>query len=73
MDFNITEGKWKEIKGKIRDKWGDLTEDEVEKSQGNIDQIVGKIQQRYGFEKQEAAKKFNEFLDKHGINQDKNS
>ena len=73
MDFNITEAKWKDLKGKIRKEWGDLTNDEVEKSQGNIDQIVSKIQERYGVKKQEAAKKFNDFLDKHGINQENNS
>ena len=65
MNETIAEGKWKNIKGKIREQWGNLTSDEVEKSEGNIDQIIGKIQEKYGLKKEEAAKKFNDFLDKH--------
>lgn len=65
MNSKITEGKWNNLKGKIKEQWGDLTSDEVEKSEGNIDQIVGKIQEKYGYQKEEAAKKFNDFLDKH--------
>lgn len=46
-------GKWKEIKGEIRSKWGNLTEDELEKSKGNLTSITGLIQQRYGAKKEE--------------------
>ncbi len=45
-------GKWNEIKGEIRTKWGNLTEDELEKSKGNMTSIAGLIQQRYGESKE---------------------
>ena len=46
-------GKWNEIKGEIHTKWGKLTDDELEKSKGNVTSIAGLIQQRYGAKKQE--------------------
>lgn len=50
MNRNIAEGKWKQLKGLIREKWGDLTDNELDKTEGNIDQIAGKIQSKYGEE-----------------------
>jgi len=64
MDTNIVEGKWKEFKGLIRENWGKLTEDEIEKTEGNLDQIAGKLQQRYGYKLDEARKVVNGLLEK---------
>ena len=47
MNNQISKGKWKEFKGKIREQWGDLSDDELEKTKGNMDQIAGKVQQKY--------------------------
>ncbi|HXU45745.1 MAG TPA: CsbD family protein [Thermoanaerobaculia bacterium] len=41
-------GKWNEMKGKIKEQWGELTNDDLDKVQGQRDQLVGRIQQRYG-------------------------
>ncbi len=41
-------GSWNELKGQIRRKWGQLTEDELEEAKGNVDQLVGRIQQKTG-------------------------
>jgi uncharacterized protein YjbJ (UPF0337 family) len=46
-------GKWNEIKGEIRTKWGKMTDDELEQSKGNSTSIIGLIQQRYGAKKEE--------------------
>ena len=48
MNSDITQGNWKELKGKILAKWGKFTENEVEEFKGNLEQIVGKIQKTYG-------------------------
>jgi uncharacterized protein YjbJ (UPF0337 family) len=62
MNMNIIEGEWKELKGKIRAKWGKFTEDDLENMKGNIEKIKGKIQQSYGRTKDQAEDEFNEFM-----------
>lgn len=47
-------GKWNEIKGEIRTKWGKLTENELDQASGNLTSVAGIIQQRYGIKKEEA-------------------
>ena len=61
MNTEIAHGKWEEIKGKIRSKWGKLNDDEIESFKGNLDQLVGKIEQTYGYAKDFAEKEYNEF------------
>ena len=48
MNRNTMTGKWDELKGKIKQKWGDLTEDEVAMAEGRRDEFIGKIKQKYG-------------------------
>lgn len=64
MDRNIVDGKWKEFKGIIREKWGELTEDEVEQTHGNLDQLAGKLQKKYGYKLDEARQLVNGLLKK---------
>lgn len=54
MDWNRVEGNWKQIKGKIKEQWGELTDDDLDQIAGNRDQLEGKIQERYGIEKDRA-------------------
>lgn len=51
------QGQWNQLKGKVKEKWGQLTEDDLNVSGGNFDQVIGKIQQRTG-EGREAIEKF---------------
>ena len=57
-------GKWAQVVGKIKEKWGDLTDQDLEKVKGKKDQLVGLIQQKYGETKEEVEKKVNNLLDK---------
>ncbi|MBI2954336.1 MAG: CsbD family protein [Chloroflexi bacterium] len=50
---DIFKGRWNELKGKVRQRWGELTDDEIAQTQGNLDQLVGRIQQKYGGTKEE--------------------
>lgn len=54
MNWDQIEGNWKQFKGKMQEKWGDLTDDDLDQAAGNRDQLEGKIQERYGKTKQEA-------------------
>ena len=51
MDWNRVEGNWKQIKGKVKEKWGKLTDDDLTVINGNREQLEGKIQERYGLAK----------------------
>jgi uncharacterized protein YjbJ (UPF0337 family) len=53
LNEDVITGKWKEIRGEIKTKWGKLTDDELEQSKGNLTAISGIIQQRYGAKKEE--------------------
>ena len=64
MNKNIFQGKWEEIKGKIKQQWGKLTNDEIKKIEGNQQEIHGILQKHYGYSKEEAEKAINEFNSK---------
>lgn len=51
MDWNRVEGNWKQLKGRIKEQWGKLTDDDLDQIAGRRDQLEGKIQERYGIEK----------------------
>jgi uncharacterized protein YjbJ (UPF0337 family) len=64
MNWDQVEGKWKQYSGKVREKWGKLTDSDLEMIKGQRQQLVGKIQERYGIAKDEAEKQVNEFTSK---------
>ena len=55
MNEDVFKGQWKEIRGKAKEWWGKLTDDDLEKINGRMDQMVGKLQERYGYSKERAA------------------
>jgi uncharacterized protein YjbJ (UPF0337 family) len=61
MNSDQIEGKWKQFAGKAKEKWGKLTDDDLEVIRGKKDQLVGKVQERYGIAKEEAQKQVEEF------------
>ena len=61
MNWDQIEGKWKQAKGHVKEKWGKLTDDELDVIAGKRDQLVGKVQERYGMAKAEAEKQVDEF------------
>ena len=65
MNWDQIEGKWKQLSGSAREQWGKLTDDDFQTLTGQKDQLVGKIQQRYGISKSEVEKQ----VDSWSINQ----
>lgn len=61
MNWNRIEGSWKQLTGKVKEKWGDLTDDDLDTIDGKRDQLIGKIQAKYGIEKEEAEKQVEDF------------
>ena len=56
MDWNRVEGNWKQFKGSAKEKWGKLTDDDLNVIEGRREQLEGKLQQRYGFAKDQIHK-----------------
>lgn len=54
MNWEQVEGNWKQLKGKVVEKWGKLTDDDLDVVAGRREQLAGKIQERYGVAKEEA-------------------
>ena len=62
MNKDILEGNWKQIRGQVKMMWGRLTDDELDQIEGHYDRLVGIVQERYGYTRQEAEKSVNDFL-----------
>ena len=62
MNWDLIEGKWNQAMGKVKVKWGKLTDDDVMAVNGKREQLVGKIQERYGIAKDAAEKQVDEFI-----------
>lgn len=61
MNWDDIEGQWKVMKGKVKEQWGDLTDDEIDMIGGKKDQLIGRIQKRYGMAREDAARQVDEF------------
>ena len=62
MNWDQVEGKWKQYKGQAKEKWGKLTDDDLTAIDGRREQLVGRIQERYGIQKDVAEKQADEFV-----------
>ena len=61
MNWDQIEGKWKQFKGQAKQKWGKLTDDELDVAAGKRDQLSGKIQEHYGYTKEQAERELDEW------------
>jgi uncharacterized protein YjbJ (UPF0337 family) len=61
MNEDRIKGQWKQLHGKLKARWGKLTEDDLKVADGNAEYLVGKLQERYGIAKDEAQKQIREF------------
>ncbi|MCC3245330.1 CsbD family protein [Methylocystis sp. WRRC1] len=62
MDWNRIEGNWKQFSGMIREKWGEITDDELDKMEGKREQLEGKLQEKYGMGKEAVKKTVDDWL-----------
>jgi uncharacterized protein YjbJ (UPF0337 family) len=62
MISDVLEGQWKQIRGQVKEKWGELTDDEIDQIEGRRDRLIGKLQEKYGYTRQEAEDRVSAFL-----------
>jgi uncharacterized protein YjbJ (UPF0337 family) len=61
---HVAEGKWKQLEGSVKERWGKLTDDEVTQVEGSAEKLAGKLQEKYGYTIEEAKKEVTDFFGK---------
>ena len=62
MNEDEMKGKLKQAKGRIQSRWGELTDDEVERMEGDREELIGKVQERYGYSREQAEREVDNFV-----------
>jgi len=62
MNTEMLRGRWNQLRGDIRSRWGKLTDDDLIHIQGESEKMIGKLQERYGYKRDQAERELNEFL-----------
>ncbi len=67
LNQDVLEGKWMEWRGMVKERWGKLTDDDMNRINGKRDQLLGKLQQRYGYAKEQAEREVDQFIESHNL------
>jgi uncharacterized protein YjbJ (UPF0337 family) len=62
MNEDTLKGQWTQIKGRVREQWGKLTNDDLDQIHGRAEQLIGKVQERYGIQRDEAKRQVDDFM-----------
>jgi uncharacterized protein YjbJ (UPF0337 family) len=62
MNEDTLKGQWTQVKGRVREQWGKLTNDDLDQIQGRAEQLIGKVQERYGIQRDEAKRQVDDFM-----------
>jgi uncharacterized protein YjbJ (UPF0337 family) len=65
MNQDTIKGNWKQLKGQVKERWGKLTDDDLDVIEGRRDQLLGKVQERYGMAREEAEKQVRSWEESH--------
>jgi len=64
MNNDVLKGKWMQLKGEVRRQWGKLTDDDVTQIEGSSETLIGKLQERYGYARDQAEREYNAWVQK---------
>ena len=73
MNNDVFEGKWKQVRGQAKEWWGKLTDDDLDRVGGKYEQLIGVVQEKYGYTRERVEKEFNGRLAKFEANQKKST
>jgi len=71
MNKDVFEGKWKQMRGQVREWWGKLTDDDLDKVAGKCDNFIGVLQEKYGYTRERAEEEFDRRLKEYEAHQQK--
>jgi len=61
MNTDVIKGKWKQLSGTLKEKWGKLTDDDLQAADGHAEYLVGRLQERYGWTREKAEEEVRDF------------
>ena len=65
MNEDTLKGKWHQIKGEVKSRWGQLTDDDLDRVEGDAEKLIGRVQERYGFARDDAKREVDAFIQRH--------
>ena len=65
MNADMLKGKWHQLKGEVKSKWGQLTDDDLNRVSGDAEKLVGRVQERYGYQRERAKREVDDFIKRH--------
>ena len=65
MDENILKGKWRQLKGEVKSQWGKLTDDDLERGEGDAEKLIGRVQDRDVYQRDQAKREVDDFVRRH--------
>ncbi len=65
MNWDIVKGRWKQVKGDVRKEWGNITDDDYDRIAGDKEKLVGTLQEKYGWAKNDAERKVDDWAKRH--------
>jgi uncharacterized protein YjbJ (UPF0337 family) len=65
MNEDVLKGKWHQLKGDVKSRWGKLTNDDVDRAEGDAEKLIGRLQERYGYQRDEAKREVDDFIRRH--------
>ena len=68
MNEDILKGKWRQLKGEVKSQWGKLTDDDLDRAEGDAEKLIGRVQERYGYQRDEAKREVDDFVRRHRDN-----
>lgn len=65
MNSDVFKGKWHRLKGEVKSQWGKLTDDDLDRVEGDAEKLIGRVQERYGYVRGDAEREVNDFIQRH--------
>jgi uncharacterized protein YjbJ (UPF0337 family) len=65
MNEDVMKGKWKQLKGEVKSQWGKLTDDDLDQAEGDAEKLIGRVQERYGYAREDAKREVDDFFRRH--------
>ena len=65
MSTDVLKGQWHQLKGEVKSRWGKLTDDDLDRAEGDVEKLIGRIQERYGYARDQAKREVDELMKRH--------
>ena len=67
MNADVLKGQWHQLKGEVKSRWGKLTDDDLDRASGDAEKLIGRLQERYGYARDQAKREVDDFFTQHPV------